>query len=215
MRKHLLMATAAALCLPRLAMAEAVLATNPTSGSTASAHVDVTVVIPAILSLRIGTGGGLNTTDGTIDSLVFTVPAANLGSGTPVAAGATDGDLGNGAVTVRVYSNIGTNVTLNSNVTGLLTSTGSDTIPWSQISVAAAALSATTSGFTNAAITHPGFNSGGSGGNGTATTLTAVSKMVRYEGQWTYAYANGNQYPAGTYGTNARNGRITYTVTQL
>jgi hypothetical protein len=119
-------------------------------------------------------------------------------------------------VTVRVYGN-GGNVSLNSATTGpLTTGTAGETIPWSQISVTGGALAATTSGFTNAAITHPAFNTGASGGNGTAATLTATNRLVRVEGKWTYSYLNTGIPAAGTYGgTVAKNGRVTYTATQL
>jgi hypothetical protein len=206
---------AASLLLPTLAFAEATVTNPATTNSTATAHLDVAVVIPPVLSLRVGTGGAVNVANATIDSLTFTVPAASIGNSTPVAAGVTDGDLGNGAVTVRVYSNVGTNVNLNSSVTGALQNTAGNTIGWNKISVAAAALASTTTGFINAAITHPAFNTGAAGGSGTATSLPAVSSLVLYEGKWTYSYANDTVLPGGTYGTSARNGRVTYTVTQL
>lgn len=207
------------LCIPGLALAEATVTDPASTGSTAQAHVDITVVVPAVLSLRVGTGGAVNTANSTIDSLVFVVPAANVGNGVSVAAGVTDGDLGNGAVTVRVYSNVGTSVSLNSSVTGPLISaaTPGNTIPWSQISVASAALASTTSGFTNAAITHPAFNTTvGGGSSASPTTLAAVSQLVMYEGKWTYGYNNSSMIPNGSYGgTIALNGRVTYTATQL
>ncbi|MDD5325405.1 MAG: hypothetical protein PHR71_08900, partial [Polaromonas sp.] len=124
-------------------------------------------------------------------------------------------DLAAGAVTVRAYGN-GGNISLNSATTGALSDGAGDTIPWSQISVASAALGTATTGFTNAAITHPAFNLGAAGGAGTATTLTAANKVVRVEGKWTYTYLNANVVAAGTYGgTTAKNGRVTYTATQL
>jgi hypothetical protein len=183
-------------------------------GSTATARMDLTIVIPQVLFLRVGTSTGNTATDGTIDATTFTVPAANVGDASVIAG--VGGDLTLGAVTVRVYGN-GGNVSLNSTTTGpLTTGTAGETIPWSQIGVAGAALAATTSGFTNAAITHPAFNTGASGGTGTAATLTATNRLVRLEGKWTYSYLNANIPAAGTYGgTVAKNGRVTYTATQL
>jgi hypothetical protein len=189
--------------------------TNPAIvGSTATARVDMTIVIPQVLFLRVGTSSGNTATDGTVDSVTFTVPGANVGDSTVIAG--VGGDLTAGAVTVRVYGN-GGNISLNSATTGpLTTGTAGEVIPWSQINVAGAALGATTSGFTNAAITHPAFNLGASGGAGTATTLTATNKLVRVEGKWTYTYLNATLPAAGTYGgTIAKNGRVTYTATQL
>ena len=208
---------AAVLALPGLAMAESTTVPSAVTGSAASAHLDFTVVIPAVLYLRVGTGnavGGAN--NGTIDSLTFTVPSTNIGDGTVINAGATDGDLGAGAVTVRVFSNVGTNVSLNSSVTGQLLNAAGDSISWAQISVASAADPTPLTGFTNTGITHPAFNTTVPGGAGTATVLTAASKLVRQQGKWTFTYANANVVPAGSYGTTiAKNGRVTYTATQL
>jgi hypothetical protein len=189
---------------------------NPaTTGSVATARLDFTVVIPQVLFLRVGTGAASNSvSDGTIDGITYTVPAANVGDASVIAG--VGGDLTGGAVTVRVYGN-GGGINLNSTTTGpLTTGVAGEVIPWSQISVASAALAATTPGFTNAAITHPAFNTGAAGGAGTVTALAATNKVVRVEGRWTYTYLNANTIPAGTYGgTVARNGRVTYTATQL
>lgn len=200
---------------PLLSQGESVTTSSAGAGSTASGRLDVAVTIPAVLYLRIGTGsaiGGANNT--TLDALTFTVPAANVGDGTVINAGAANGDLGNGGVTVRVFSNAGTAVSLNSNVAGQLRSPAGDTIPWSQIAVTSAALPVPSSGYTNGAITHPTFSA--TSGNGTATTLPAVGKLVRLEGRWTFRYSNASVVPAGTYGGTVANfGRVTYTATQL
>jgi hypothetical protein len=209
------LAAALILALPGLALAESTGVNPATTGSAASARLDFTVVIPAVLYLRVGTGSAIGAANNTtIDSLTYTVPASNIGDGTVISAGATDGDLGNGAVTVRVFSNAGTNVSLNSSVTGQLVNGNGDTIPWTQIAVASAADSTPLTGFTNTGITHPTFST--TSGVGTATTLTAASKLVRQQGKWTFTYSNANVVPAGTYGaTAAKNGRVTYTATQL
>jgi hypothetical protein len=207
---------AAALALPGLALAESTTVNPAATGSAASARLDFTVVIPAVLYLRVGTGNAVNAAanNATVDSLTFTVPGANIGDATVINAGAADGDLGNGAVTVRVFSNVGTNVSLNSNVTGQLVNGSGDSIPWTQISVASAADPTAITGWTNAGIAHPTFSA--TSGAGSATTLTAASKLVRQQGKWTFSYLNANVMPAGTYGaTIAKNGRVTYTATQL
>lgn len=184
------------------------------TGSTANARLDFTVIIPQVLFLRVGTSSGNTATDGTINGITYTVPAANVGDASVIAG--VGGDIGAGAVTVRSYGN-GGNISLNSTTTGpLTTGTAGEVIPWSQISVTSAALAAATAGFTNAAIAHPAFNLGAAGGSGTATTLTATNKVVRVEGQWTFNYLNAATVAAGTYGgTVARNGRVTYTAAQL
>jgi hypothetical protein len=219
MFKKLLIANAAALifAMPMLARAESTFQNPAVTGNAvtgkADARLDFTIVIPQVLFLRVGTSSGNTATDTTVDSIVFTVPGANVGDASVIAG--VGGDIGAGAVTVRVYGN-GGNISLNSAVTGPLLNAVGDTIPWSQISVATAALGATTAGFTNAAITHPAFNTTAGGGIGTATSLTAAAKVVRVEGRWTYTYLNTNAVAAGTYGgTVVRNGRVTYTATQL
>jgi len=195
--------------------AESTFTTPATTGSTATARLDFSIVIPQVLFLRVGTSSGNTATDGTINSVTFTVPAANVGDSSVIAG--VGGDLTAGAVTVRVYGN-GGNITLNSSTTGLLTNATGETIPWTQINVTGAALTTGTAGFTNAAITHPAFSAAtGAGPNaGTPTTLTATNRVVRVEGKWTYTYLNTTVPAAGTYGgINTRNSRITYTATQL
>ena len=216
--RTLVRAVALVLAVPMLAQAESTFQNPAVTGNAitgkADARLDFSIIIPQVLFLRVGTSSGNTATDGSIDPVVFTVPGANVGDGSVIAG--TGGDLAAGAVTVRVYGN-GGNISLNSAVAGpLLNAVAGDTIPWSQINVTTAVLGATTPGFTNAAITHPAFNTAAGGGNGTATTLTAVAKVVRVEGKWTYTYLNANAVAAGTYGgTVAKNGRVTYTATQL
>ena len=219
MKKIALVAVLSTLfALPMLSHAESDFQTATSGSLTATARLDFRVTIPKVLFLRVGTGGaGTLGTSGTIDLIDFAVPAANLGNGTAVAATAASGDLTNGAVTVRVFANGGTNnVTLNSTTTGLMKNSAGDTINWADITVTAAALPTATAGYTNAGITHPTFNNTAGGGAGTATTLTPpASKVVRLEGKWTFAYANTAAIPAGTYGgTTALNGRVTYTAVQ-
>lgn len=188
------------------------------TGSAATARLDFSVVIPQVLFLRVGTSSGNTATDGTINGIAFTPTAVNIGTGAAVAATAASGDLTNGAVTVRVYGNAPGNISLNSATTGALSNgVAGQTIPWSQITVAPAALAAPTAGYTVGAVAHPAFNLAAAGGAGTAVALVPTAGVVRVEGRWTFSYANTNVVPAGTYGTNTagRNGRVTYTATQL
>ena len=212
MKKIILVSSMALACaLPAVSHAESNFTNPAASTSTASGRLDFTVVVPSVLFLRIGTGGAVGVAGAVIDGLTFTVPATNIGDSTVITG--TGGDLTNGAVTVRVFSNFGSNVTLNSGITGQLANVAGDTIPWSQIAVVATALSAATAGFTNAAITHPAFSA--TTGAGTATTLTAASRLVRQEGKWTFSYSNTAVVPAGTYGAPGTSGRVTYTATQV
>ena len=212
----LIAAASAALLAPMLSHAESSVNTAAVVGSVVNAKLNFTVIIPSVLYLAVGTNTSM-AANATVDSLVFTVPAANIGDSTSIAG--VGGDQLAGAVTVRVFSNVGGatgNVNLNSTTTGQLSS-GTDLIPWTQIAVTPAALAATTTGYTNGAITHPTFNNAAGGGVGAAPTLlTAVGKVVRQEGKWTFSYANTAAYPAGTYGgTAAKNGIVTYTATAL
>jgi hypothetical protein len=191
------------------ARAESNFVTQLTGTLMATARLDFRVTIPRVLFLRVGTGTDF-VANGTVDLISFAIPAATVGNGASVTA--TGGDLGDGAVTVRVQGN-GGDITLNSNTTGRLTTgTAGETVGWNRITVTSAALSSTTVNFTNGSITHPAFNL--NGGAGTAVTLTSINSLVRREGMWTYSYANQDVLAAGTYGgAGVNNGRVSYTAT--
>ena len=213
MKKLLLISAIAALCAPIAALAESALVTPVAAGGTATAKVDFKITVPRVLFLQVGAGTSFSN-NAAVNLIDFTVPAANVGDSTVVAATAGSGDLANGAVTVRVLGNDG-NISLNSNTTGpLTTGTAGEVIGWNRISVASAALAATTPNFTNVGIAHPAFSTGTAANNpGTATTLTATNKVVRQEGKWTYSYANADVVAAGVYGgVNTNNGRVSYTA---
>jgi len=214
MKNLLLIAAAAATLAPFASQAESNFVTTTGSTSPAvNAKLDFKIVVPKVLFLQVGTGTSM--ADNTVvDKVTFTVPASGIGNSTPVAG--TGGDLGGGAVTVRVLGNTG-DVTLSNVTAGQLSNgvSGDPTVPWTDITVTAGALGSTTTGYTNAAIAHPPFNNGATGGaSATATTLAASAGLVRREGSWTFAYANTSVMPAGTYGdTVANKGRVTYTAT--
>jgi hypothetical protein len=178
-------AVAAALAVPFAAQAESNFTTGNTANITAQARVDFAVTIPKFVFLQVGTGT-LLAANGTIDLIDFSVAAASVGNGTPVAG--TGGNLTGGSVTVRVIGNNG-DMTLGATapVAGLLS--GTDSIAWTQIAVA-------TSG-----PVHPPIN-------GTAATYSATGKVVNASGNWTYSYLNSVTPPAGSY-----TGRVTYTAT--
>ncbi|OYT92536.1 MAG: hypothetical protein CFE43_07770 [Burkholderiales bacterium PBB3] len=216
MKKILLVgAIAAAFGAPMAAHAESTTINPAISGSTATAKLDFTIVIPAVLYVRIGTGSGIGAANNaTVDGITFTVPATNIGDSTVVAG--VGGDLNAttpGSVTVRVFSNFGTGVGLNAAAGGQLTSSGGDTIAWTDISVATAALAATTAGYTNGTLAHPALTAAGVG---TSVPIAAVSRLVRQETKWTFTYLNTTVKPAGSYGAGTgTNGRLTYTATQV
>jgi len=162
----------------------------------AAAHLDFSVVVPRILKFRVGTTGA------TIDQITFTVPAANVADGTPIAG--TGGDAGSGtAANVSIVGN-GGQVTItesnNSGGSGLQHATLTDTISY-------AAITTTSSDSTN--LDAPVLSDGG--GHSKAPVLNA-SHVTNRTAVWTYSYANTALVSAGTYGTNAKGGRVTYTA---
>ncbi len=193
---------------PVSAHAESNFVSATTGTLTATARLDFVVTIPRVLYLRVGTGTDF-TSVATVDLINFAVPAAAVGNGVAVAG--TGGDLGAGAVTVRVLGN-GGDITLNSSTTGPLNNgVAGQQIGWNRINVASSPLAATTGGFNNSGLTHPAFNT--NGGAGTAVLLAASNKLVQREGQWTYSYANTDVVAAGTYGgAGVNNGRVSYTA---
>jgi hypothetical protein len=169
----------------------------------ASARVDFTIVIPRILFLQVGTGT-LLADNIAIDLITFDVPAASVGSGTPVAATVGSGDIGNGTVTARLIANDG-DVSLNVITPGAMTNGSGPSISYGQITTTVAALGGV-AGLLTAPILADGV--------GTPVPFAAVNGVVNRGAQWTYAYLNAAPAAAGTYGGagNVQNGRATYTV---
>ena len=197
-----------AMVSPMLASAES--STQSGAGPlTATARLDFVITIPKVLFLRVGTGGlfgaAANTT---IDSINFTVPFANVGDGTSIAATAASGDLGNGSVTALLRSNAGV-VTLTANTTGALTNATTDTIPWSEIAIANSNLVAPA--FAN---TFPHLAALPNTGVSANFAPAPTAKVTNVGSTWTFSYKNTNTVPFGTYGPTA-NGRVTYTATVL
>ena len=171
----------------------------------ATATLTFSVTVPGFIFLRVGSGGApVYGTSATIDSLVFEVPFDRVGSGTSVAARASDGDLGNGTVTAQAHSTVGS-MQVRSNVTGALSNGKGGTIPWSQIGVT---FSTTVGSLGNANFPSNPYVLDGWSIN--------FANTVWRDGTWTFRYLNQAVVPPGTYGgTVAKNGRITYTATAL
>jgi hypothetical protein len=198
---------AGALMLPLMVSAESNVQTGAATATPgATAHLDFSIVIPKILYLRVGTGSSYTTgalsSVNTIDLITFTPAAGTVGNGTAVAG--SGGDLTGGVETAAIVSNSG-NVTLNATATGALTDTTADSIPFTQITTAAATLTSTT------ALPAPVLSNGTSSN----VVLTApASKLIVQDAKWTYSYANAANVPAGTYGgVNTNNSRVVYTAT--
>lgn len=193
---------ATALILPRTAFANSTFVTGTTSPLTASANLDFTIIVPKFLYIRVGTGANFATL-ATIDNIVFTVPAANIGNGTAVAG--VGGDLTGGQVTARVIGNNGA-ISFSSTTLGPLNDgAAGDTISYTQLNVAVAANTSTP------ILQHPAFVDGGT------TTITLPTqtggKVTNLDAKWTFTYLNTAVVPAGTYGgVNTQNGRVTYSV---
>ena len=185
-----------ALGVPLIASAESNFTTGAGTPLTATAKIDFTVIIPKFISLRVGAAGV-----GVFDSIVFTVPAANVGAGGAGIAG-TGGDLTGGVVTAKVTGNNG-QVTLTSTATGAL-SNGTDVIPFTEITTTTAVLTSAT------ALPAPVLTNGVSAGVLPALTGT---KITNQDAKWTYNYANSAVVASGTYGgVGVNNGRVTYTA---
>ena len=170
---------------------------NGNGALSTTAHLDFSIVIPRFLSFRVGTVGA------TIDQITFTVPAASVGNSTPVAG--TGGDAGGGsAANVSVLGN-GGQITIsesnNGTGTGLQHATLADTISYSEIATSSSdAVNLNAPTLSNA------------GGN-TSTPVLSAGNVTNRSAVWTYAYANTTIPSAGTYGTSAKGGRVTYTAT--
>lgn len=202
------LATVGTIASPILAHAESATVTGA-GALTTSARLDFRVTIPKVLFLRVGTGNAFGAAaNATINLIDFTVPAANVGDASVIAATLASGDQGNGAVTALLRSN-GGNVTLTANTLGALTSVALDTIPWSEIGIANS--NTVVAPITNT-LTHPA-----------ALPLTGASanfapaptaKVTNVGSTWTFSYRNTTTYAEGVYGPTA-NGRVTYTASVL
>jgi len=164
---------------------------------SAPAHLDFSIVIPRFLSFQVGTAGA------TIDQITFTVPGASVGNSTPVAG--TGGNAGGGsAASVNVVGN-GGQITIteanNGGGTGLAHATiAGANISYSQITTT----SSDTVNLQNPVLSDAGGN--------TSTPVLNAGNVTNRSATWTYAYANTTIPSAGTYGTSAKGGRVTYTA---
>ncbi len=186
---------------PLGARAESNITTGAGSPLTATARLDFRITVPKVLFLQIGTGTNL-AANGAINLIDFSVPAANVGDGTAIAATALSGDVGNGTISAKVIGNNGA-VSLTSTTTGAL-SNGTDTISFAQIGTTVATWTSAT------ALTPPTFVDGGTSAT---VTVPAAGKIVNRDARWTFTYLNTAAVPPGTYGgVNTNNSRVTYTA---
>ncbi|GAB3338593.1 hypothetical protein [Marilutibacter aestuarii] len=190
--KHSLLAAALfAAALPLAVQAES----NTVSSGNATARLDFQITVPRILMLRVGTD------DNVVNLIDFNVTAAQLQTlGTPVAATAASGNVGNGTVTATVKGNNG-QISLRADSVGALSNGSGDSISYGQI---------TTTSSAPAALPAPVL----ADGTGTAVNVPLSSgKITNATAQWTYSYKNDAMVAPGTYGgVNTKNSRVTYTA---
>ena len=179
-------------------MARAEQVNDATAPFTVNTRLNFRVVYPAFLRFRVGAAGA------TINLLDFTVPAAQVGSGTAVAA--TGGDAGPSAVNIEVAGTNGQVTITPTNSSGGLgigTGTASDgRINYNQIGTTTSAGQLPAPVLTNA--------------GGAPVTPTLNSALVTQRtAVWTYSYLNQTVPSAGIYGGvgPANGGRVTYTAT--
>jgi hypothetical protein len=155
-----------------------------------------------VLFLQVGAGTNM-AANATINQIAFSVPAANIGDSTPIAATAGSGDLGNGQVTAKVVGNNGT-ITFTSTTLGALGNGAGDTISYADISTAVAANTSATP------LAHPAL---ADASTTTVSLVPAAGKVINRDAKWTYTYANTTVAAPGTYGgVNTNNSRVTYTA---
>jgi hypothetical protein len=169
---------------------------NGNGALSTNARIDFSVVIPRFLSFRVGTTGV------TIDQITFSPTAATVGNSTPISG--TGGDAGAGtAANVSVLGN-GGQITIseanNSAGAGLKHATLADTISYTEITTSSSDGNLPAPALSNA------------GGNTSTPVLNGASSVTNRTAVWTYAYANTTIPSAGTYGTSAKGGRVTYTA---
>jgi hypothetical protein len=170
---------------------------NGNGALSTAAHLDFSIVIPRFLSFRVGTAGA------TIDQITFSPTAAVLGNSTPVAG--TGGDAGGGsAANVSVLGN-GGQITITESNNG--TGTGLQHATLAGAAISYGEITTTSSDAVN--LQRPVLSD--AGGN-TSTPVLNSGNVTNRSAVWTYAYANTTIPSAGTYGTSAKGGRVTYTA---
>jgi hypothetical protein len=163
----------------------------------AQARLDFQIIIPRILSFRVG-----NAAAGTIDMISFQPTAAQVVGALPVSA-TSGGDISPGVVTAKVVGNNG-QITVAATTLGALTNGGAGSIPWTQITTAATALTSATP------LAAPVLQNGASP---TVNAPAPVANVTTADAKWTFTYTNSAIPAAGTYGgVNLNNGRVIYTA---
>ena len=188
-------ALAVALAVPAIAAAESNFVTGAATATGANARLDFRIIIPSVLYLAVGTSNlPALTNNATVDQVDFGTIASPGGG----AVAATSGP-----VNVAVRGNNG-DISLTAThvgAGGLADGTG-EFISMTTITGASG----------GGGIGHPTFVD-----NGTSAAVTVTpnvgTKITNRTDTWTFTYANATIPAAGTYGTAANQGRVTYTAT--
>jgi hypothetical protein len=165
---------------------------------TLTRNLNFRINYPRFLRFRVGATGAV------INQITFTVPANQVGLGTPIAG--TGGEAGGGsAATVQVVANNGqVTITATNNSGGLGLGNGvvaDPRINYNQISTSTSDGNLPAPALTNA------------GGTTSLPVLTTAPYVTNRTATWTFAYVNSTVPAPGTYGTSARGGRVTFTAT--
>lgn len=190
--KHMIAVGMAALCwVPPGVMAES--NSDNTVPYSASAKLNLQVVIPEFLYFQVGSAG-----TGNIDTITFSPTSAQLGSGAAISGSGGNAASGSGAdVAVRGNGGQITITETNNGGGSGLSDGGSNNISLSEISVDDSA---------NAALPTPTLSD--AGGNTSQPALSGGSSMVTDQSStWIYSYNNTTVPEAGTYDVE-----VTYTA---
>jgi len=190
--KHVATLTLTAMCcLPQLVMAES--NSDNVAPYSASARLNLQVVIPEFLYFQVGSAG-----TGNIDTITFSPTAGELGNSAPISGSGGDAAAGSGA-SVVVRGNGGQiTITETNNGGGLgFSDGGTNTISLSEISVDDSA---------NGSLPAPTLSD--AGGNTSQPSLNGgASQVTDQTSTWVYSYNNTTVPEAGTY-----NIQLTYTA---
>jgi len=182
----------AACCLPAGVMAES---NSDNTGPTysASARLNLQVVIPSFLYFQVGSTG-----TGTIDTITFSPTAGQLGSTTPISG--TGGNAASGSGANVVVRGNGGQITISESNNGGgqgLDAGGNRHISLAEISVDDSA---------NASLPTPTLSD--AGGNIAQPALNGgASQVTNQSSTWVYSYSNTTVPEAGTYDV-----QLTYTA---
>jgi len=186
------MALGAACCLPLGVMAES---NSDKTGPTysASARLNLQVVIPAFLYFQVGQTGS-----GSVDTITFSPTAGQLGSSAPISGAGGNAASGSGADVVVRGNGGQITITESNNGGGLgFSDGGSNNISLAEISVDDSA---------NTSLPTPTLSD--TGGNTSQPPLNGgASQVTNQSSTWVYAYNNTTVPEAGTYDI-----QLTYTA---